>query len=226
MTQVTNYTSLATGIQSYLQRDDVGVGSGNLDYLIQEVEQELNARLRVRRMLTVVTPTVSAAGVVTLPSDFGGWKRFQVRDGAREWDLDLKSAEQTTDVFSLYTSTGIPEALITNGANSQIWPFTASVYTFAALYYSRVPQLTSGAATNWVITNFPMVYLYGCLAAAQGMVKDDARFPVWAARFARGVEAIEDEDSKDLDARSNTILSPDTSLFTGRGVYNVLADGY
>lgn len=223
MSGISTYTTLASAVQSYTGRADIGVVGGNLDYLVQEVEQELNARLRVRRMLTTVTPTVSAAGVVTLPADYGGWKRFQVRDGAREWDLDLKSAEQTTDVFSLYLSTGVPKALITTGSTSQIWPFT-NTYTYAALYYARIPNLTAGAPTNWVIANFAMAYLYGCLAAARGMVMDDARFPVWVERFNRAIEDIEDEDAKDLDARDHALLAPNTSLFGGRGIYNVLAD--
>lgn len=226
MARITDYASLATGVQSYLKRGDLGVASGNLDYLIQEVEQELNARLRVRRMLTAITPTVSSAGVVTLPADYGGWKRFQVRDGSREWDLDLKNPEQLTDISALYTSTGIPKALVT-GATSQIVPYTDGVYTFAALYYARVPTLSSTATTNWVVANFPFVYLYGCLAAAGGYATDDARFAKWASRFDHAVDGIEEEDAKDIDARTAALLSPNTSLFSkGSRVYNVLADSY
>lgn len=222
MARVTDYASLSTALTGYLHRADI-VTAG-VDYFIQEVEEEVNSRVRVRRMLTTVTPTVSAAGVVTLPSDFGGWKRFQVRDGAREWDLELKSAEETTDVSSLYTSTGVPQALITNGATSQIWPFTNGTYTFAGLYYAQVPALTSGATTNWLITNFPMVYLYGCLAAARAFAQDDPRFPVWVQRADRAIRHITMADAKDLDARSNAIASPDTSLFRGSGSYDVLSD--
>lgn len=226
MAQVTTYTTLATAVQSYLSRTDVGVASGNLDYLIQEVEEEANSRLRVRRMLTSVTPTVSAAGVVTLPSDFGGWKRFQVRDGSREWDLNLLSAEETTDIWTLYGSAGIPKALITTGSTSQILPFTNGAYTFAGLYFGRIAQLTSGAPTNWLIANFPMVYLYGCLAAAKGLIGDDARMPIWIDRFNRAMKHVQMEDAKDLDARSNNTMSPDTSLFGGAGIYNPLSDSY
>src|SRR4051812_12156435 len=111
MARVTDYASLATAVQAYLGgRTDVGVVSGNLDYLISEAEEEMNTQLRTRRGLTAITPTVSSAGVVTLPTDFGGWKRFQCRDGTREWDLDLVAAEVTTDYASLYNSPGIPEA--------------------------------------------------------------------------------------------------------------------
>jgi hypothetical protein len=63
MARITTYATLATAVQTYMgNRTDVGVASGNLDYLCSEAEEEMNARLRVRRMLTTVTPTVSSAG--------------------------------------------------------------------------------------------------------------------------------------------------------------------
>lgn len=225
----TNYSTLATAVQAYLHRTDIGVSAGNLDYLITEAEQEMNARLRVRRQLTALTPTVSSVGVVTLPTDFGGWCRFQARDGTVEWDLDLIPAEQTTDVSSLYGATGVPKALIMKGSTAQIWPYTNTGYTFATLYYGRVANLTSGAATNWVITNFPMAYVYGCLAAAQAFSKDDkptmvSRFELWQKRFLRVLDQIEAEDAIDLDARKHARLSPDTSLFSGQPRSNIEAD--
>lgn len=225
MARVTNYSTLATAVQAYLAQTDVGVSAGNLDYLCAEVEQELNARLRVRHQLTAITPTVSSAGVVTLPTGFLGWARFQVRDGTVEWDLDLKAAESTTEVSSLYQDTGVPRALITNGATSQIWPYTDGVYTFRGLHFLKVPELSSGAATNWVITNYPMAYVYGCLAAARGFVMDDetGRFAMWAKRFDRVVAQIQRESAKDTDARKNATLGMDTSLFGSRMRSNIEA---
>lgn len=219
MARVTNYSSLATAVQAYTGRDDVGVASGNLDYLCMEAEQEMNARLRVRRMLTALTPTVSSAGVVTEPTGWGGWARFQVRDGSTEWDLDLLAPEKTTEVSSLYNSEGVPKALI-QGATMTVFPYDDGEYSYAALYYKRVPELTAAATTNWVITNFPSAYLYGCLAAARAFIADDsptwaARFDLWDKRFKRALEQIVLEDAKDFDARKRASLRPDTSLFTG-----------
>jgi hypothetical protein len=227
--RITTYATLATGVQTYMKRSDIGVASGNLDYLCSEVEEEVNAQLRVRRMLTSVTPTVSSAGVVTLPSDFRGWKRFAVRDGTSEWDLELKAAEETTNVSELYTATGVPKALITNGTTSQIWPYTDATYTFAGLYFAMVPQLTSSATTNWLITNYPNVYLYGCLAASRGLVSDDtpvgaSRFELWAKLFNRAIQRIKTDNSHEIDSRDYATLTSDTSLFTGSRVSNIQAD--
>lgn len=229
MARITNYSTLQTALGVYLK--STFIPTNYFDYLLAEAEEEMNARLRVRRMMTSVTPTVSSSGAVTLPSDFRGWKRFQARDGTIEWDLDLVAAELTTDISALYNTVGRPQALVTIGSTSQIWPYQDATYTFAGLYFAMIPQLTSGAATNWVITNYPNAYLYGCLAAARGLASDDtpaggSRFDLWAKLFQHAVDRIEADDKKETDARTNATLSPDTPLFSGGGVYNVLTDSY
>lgn len=229
MARVTTYATLATAVQDYLALTSVGVASGNLDYLCSEAEEEMNARLRVRRMLTTVTPTISSAGVVTLPTDFGGWVRFQVSDGASVWDLAIGAPEQTTEVMPFATISGRPTTIITKGSTSQILPYTDAVYTFSALYYGRIPALTAAATTNWVITNFPNAYVYGCLMAARGYVQDDsptfaARFDRWEKRFAHAIDRIIAEDAADYDARTHATLDADTALFRGGERSNIQAD--
>lgn len=226
MARVSSYSTLATAVNAYLGRD---LATANLDYFCAEAEQEMNAKLRVRFMLTAITPTVSSAGVITLPTGFLGWKRFQVRDGTSEWDLALKSAEQLTSISPLYGQAGVPQAVITVGATSQIWPYTDAVYTFRGLHYLKIPELASGAATNWVTANYPMAYLYGCLMAARGFIKDDdptwsARFDRWEKRFFRAIDQINAADAIDLDARTHAELDADTSLFSGGGDNNIRAD--
>jgi hypothetical protein len=219
MARITDYTSLGTALQAYT--GSTVTSGGNFDYMLSEAEEEMNSRLRVRRMLTSVTPTVGSTGIVTLPSDFAGWKRFQVRDGVTEWDLNLIAADQTTDVTQVYSQpNGTPRALITNGATSQILPYINGSYTFVGLYYAKIPQLTSGASTNWVITNYPNAYLYGCLAASRGFAADDsptfnARMDKWQAMFSRAISRIQADDAAEVDARSNVTLQPNTTLFGG-----------
>lgn len=231
MARITTYPTLATAVQTYMgNRADVGVASGNLDYLCSEAEEEMNARLRVRRMLTVVTPTVSAAGVVTLPTDWLGYKRFVARDGSSEWDLDLREAQAKPTVSSAYLTPGKPQILVT-AATSFIWPYTDATYTFTSVYYAMIPQLTSSATTNWVITNFPNTYLYGCLAAARGLVHDDeptwqSRLDRWEKRFNAAINRIAAHDAHDLDSRTHVEMNPDTALFNGSTFgSNIRGDG-
>lgn len=214
-----SYTELVTAIADYTHRTDLT--SGYVDYFITEAEAEMNTRLRTRRQLTAVTPTVSAAGVVTLPTGFAGWKRFQARDSTNAWDLDIVTLESQEDIDPAYGGTGVPQALINLGGTWQIWPYTDGTYTYRAYHFAIVPNLTSSATTNWVILNFPEAYLFGCLAAARGYVQDDPRFPIWEQRFQRAVERIIEQDQMDSDPRTSVVLKPNTAMFGGRGRSNI-----
>lgn len=235
MARITTYATLVTAAQDYLQRADTAVDAGNMDYLIGEVEEEMNTRLRVQRMLAFTssstTLSISAAGAVTNPTDFLGWKRFVAKQGGRDWDLDLLSAEEQTPVSPLYSTDGVPRALLQSIAGlSKIWPYTNGVYTFDALYYQKIPQLVSGGSANWVITNYPSTYLYGVLAAAAGFSLDDepsgsSREDKWLRRFKDAIKRIEREDKIAMDARKQVRLTADTTLFGGmRNTYDVIAD--
>lgn len=221
-----NYTDLLAAVREYLHRS-TDITDAILGYWINEVEAEANARLRVRRMLTSVVPTVSAAGVVTLPADFGGWKRFVVFNGSNAWDLKLKDAEARYDDYSAYGASGVPYGLYTEGSTSQIWPFTNAIYTFAALYYARIPNLTSAAPTNWLMTNFPMVYLHGCIAAAKGWNHSDSpkggsKLNVWQERFFAALDQVEEEDARDRAANTREKMEMDTTLFGGNQPFTII----
>jgi len=217
----TTYTELVTALADYSKRTDIT--SGLCDYLITEAEEEMNARLRVRRMLTALTPTVSSSGAVTIPSDWRGWKRFVARDASQSWNLDMLDVEQQFDLDSATAGTGRPTAIVMDGANGQIWPYTDGTYTYRALYYATIPNLTSGAPTNWLLTRYPMAYVYGCLAALKAFVMDDERIPGWVSAFNRAVERIDEEDRLEKDSRDSASLTANTTMFAGGGRgFNIL----
>lgn len=223
MSKPSTYTELVTAIADYTKRTDLT--STYADYFITEAEAEMNARLRTRRQLTALTPTVSSAGAVTIPSDWAGWKRFTCRDSSTAWDLDILDVEQQYDLDDAYTASGTPRAIVHQGSTFQVWPYTDGAYTFRAIYYAVVPNLTSGAPTNWLLTRHPTAYLYGCLAATKAYVRDDPRIATWQSMFTRAVDRIMEEDAQEKDSRTSVALVPNTVMFSGRGRPNIEADG-
>lgn len=220
MANITDYATLLAAVEGHLARGDL---DSKIDLYIMEAEAEMNARLRVRRMLTAVTPTVSGVGVVTLPTGFGGWKRFsRVRDGVSS-DLMLLTPESQHLLDRATAATATPQAVIPLGTTAQVWPYGDGSWSWSALYYQRVPNLNGTDTTNWVVANYPTAYFYGCLAAARDVssVEDVARH---AELFNRALDRIEQEDSLDASAATDAILTPNTSLFGrwgGRG-YDVM----
>jgi len=56
-----------------------------------------------------------------------------------------------------------------------------------------VPELTTSATTNWLLTKAPDLYLYGSLVHASPFLMDDQRIPTFASMYSTRFEALNDE---------------------------------
>jgi len=84
----------------------------------------------------------------------------------------------------------------------QLGPIPGSVQTIEMLFYKKFDALTSVAATNWMITNAPDIYLYGCLLEAEPFIMNDPRVQLWATAFKQAITDLQDQDNKDRHSGS------------------------
>ena len=63
-------------------------------------------------------------------------------------------------------------------------------YEIEMVYRKTVPALTSSAATNWLLTFAPDLYLYGTLREAAIFMQEDERITLWAQGHASAMDAI------------------------------------
>jgi hypothetical protein len=63
-------------------------------------------------------------------------------------------------------------------------------------YYAEIPALSDSSTTNWLLTRWPDLYLYGSLMHAAPYLKEDERVTVWAGLHDRALEEIRMEDHK------------------------------
>jgi hypothetical protein len=61
-------------------------------------------------------------------------------------------------------------------------------------YYGKIPSLSAGA--NWLITNFPDVYLYATLLEAAPYMGNDARIDVWKQGYLQAIDTLNRVDSE------------------------------
>lgn len=57
---------------------------------------------------------------------------------------------------------------------------------------TRITTLAAGAdtGTNWLLTNYPDVYLFGALVESAPFVRDDDRLPIWEAELQRRLDEL------------------------------------
>lgn len=69
-------------------------------------------------------------------------------------------------------------------------------------YYARLGSLSSTNATNWALTRYPDLYLYGTLLHSAPYLKADERIPVWEGAYQTILHDIEIEADRSVRTQS------------------------
>mgnify|MGYP003681448736 FL=1 len=64
------------------------------------------------------------------------------------------------------------------------------------LYYKAVPEFdfSDGTDTNWIMTAYPNVLLYGSLMSALAKIGNDVRAGIWRTFYTEAFENMMDDD--------------------------------
>lgn len=195
---ISNYSELNTAVANWLDRDDL---TDRIPEFIALAEARFNRLLRIRAMETKQTAsTVASQRNLALPTNFIQMRNLQINTSP------ITSLEYVTPEMydRLYggSDTGTPKAYTILADEIQLGPIPASVQTIEMLFYKKFDALTSSAATNWMITNAPDVYLYGCLLEAEPFIMNDPRVQLWATAFQQAIADIQDQDNRDRHSGS------------------------
>jgi hypothetical protein len=174
-----NYADLLAAVAGWLNRSDL---SATIPDFIALAEAEFNRRLRTPDMEARATPTITA-GVAPLPTDSLG-----VRDVLYS---DVKiDAVTYQDMLSMYQGlAGTPAYYAVSDGDLYFLPKPATG-SATVVYYQKIPALTVSNTTNWLMTRFPDLYLFGTLMQAEFYGWNDERLPIIKARVEEIFEQI------------------------------------
>ena len=144
--------------------------------------------------------TVSGQRNLALPTNFIQMRNLQINTSPI-----TPMQYVTPEIYDrLYGSTqeGTPQMYTIIADELQLGPIPASVQTIEMLFYKKFDALTGLAPTNWMITNAPDVYLYGCLLEAEPFIMNDPRVQLWATAFQQSIKDIQEQDNKDRHSGS------------------------
>jgi hypothetical protein len=141
--------------------------AGQYDTFIQNVEARLNhgsgppypsPALRVRQMETTDTPTIDADGVAALPDDFLEWRGLTTDYGAT-YPVSAYTPGGLNYTYPVSYG-GVGAGFSVSGENLTFRPIPTAGVSLS--YYAKIPALTEDNDTNWLLSTYPNVYLYGC----------------------------------------------------------------
>lgn len=153
-----NYSDLQTAIANWSHRTDL---AAVIPDFIVLAEKRINGDIDARNQdISVTLVTVAGQATITAPTDMLSLRSLTLQASSNVV-LDYLTPDQFNTVYTSAT-TGTPQSFSIVGDYIYLGPVPSTVFNVQCIYTAEVPPLASNP-TNWLITNFPQVYLAACL---------------------------------------------------------------
>lgn len=151
------------------EMDNSGYPADKIYRAIARAEAFFNRELRVPQMETEYQFGVTGEAT-NLPLDF-----LQMRSVYREGAADSPLRSMSPDgLRRLYQGqSGIPAAYALENRRVVVGPVGSASLTM--LYYAAIPPLNESSPTNWLLVDYPDLYLHQVLAILFAKIGDDTR---------------------------------------------------
>lgn len=202
MALITDHATLTTAVGDYLARSDL---SGFIPNFIQNGENKLYRRLRLRAMEETLSGTISS-GTLAVPSDYRELKFANITTSPYV-SLERKTAEWIYATYPVRSGAEIPKYIGRQGDTFIFGPYPGD-YTISGIYYKRLTALSASNTTNWFTTYAPELLLYAALLEAQPFLMNDKRIPVWQSALADAIATVEEEEKFEQHSGSNLAVRP------------------
>lgn len=147
--------------------------------------------LRAERMVTITALTIDAE-FEAVPSDFAGPVGLTLTDSQGNI-MPLENI--TPDSMDVMRATrdsqqGQPVAYCLYNRELRFSPVPDQSYSATLTYWKAIPALSDSNTSNWVLANYPNVYLFGTLLQAAPYLDDDTRIPTWQSRYSEALAGL------------------------------------
>ena len=188
---LSTYSELKTSIAGWLNREDADTIAKIPDF-IALAEAKIARDVRHWRQEKRVTTPVNEQ-YENLPIDWLEMIQIQITTGGRLQVISAAELQERKEASSVVQK---PKYYRLTSDQIEFYPTPDSSYEVAMQYYARVPALTDVDTTNWILTDYPDIYLYGSLVHAAPYLIDDQRLNVWASLYQSAVDALNQDNTK------------------------------
>jgi hypothetical protein len=182
-----NYSDLQGAISDWVARGDVL--EPRLPDFIALTESRIQQELDVTdsEATETITPVADQASY-PLPSDYKTMRSVQVDGTPMPHPLAYRTPTQFT---AENTQSGETDIYTIKGLNIIIGPTPGgNSPVFYLDYIARFVPLSDNNTTNWILTNFPDVYLFGSLAEASAYDRNVQAEQKWWGRFTSAIASV------------------------------------
>jgi hypothetical protein len=205
---ISTYAELKSAVANWINRDDltaripefINIAGDKLHYGFGTDKLQVEP-LRIDAMLQSADLTPDSSGLAAKPTGFLEARRLYVS----ATPIDTVEYLTPEDFWGRdgASDDGDPVFFTIEGSNFVFAP-KGSGDTIKLLYYKRFDELSADGDTNWLIDNYPSIYLSGALAEAYAYIEEPAMAQHWQLQFIQSVLGL--QASSDRESRSGSVL--------------------
>jgi hypothetical protein len=178
---ITTYSELQSAVADFLNRDDL---TSAIPTFISLAEADIARQLRHTNQEKRLTADLDERYEI-LPDDFLEMRRMSLSDGTQ---LEPMSGTEMGDRrYKNQDVANQPQYYYITAGEIEFYPTPDDTYEMTMLYYARIPALSDTSTSNWLLTDYPDIYLYGALMHSAPYLADDARLQVWASMYTKAI---------------------------------------
>jgi len=185
---LTTYTELKASVADFLNRTDL---TSQIPDFISLCEARLRRTIRTKHTSILQATLVAADTSITLPASLVEVVSVAISGSTWSSALTMVPHNVLLEKRRLYTSAAIPRYCALVGERLEFAPTPNADYVVDIEVEGPFVPLSSTVTTNWILDDYPDVYLYGTLAESAGYLKDDDRIPMWDGRFKMAMQELE-----------------------------------
>lgn len=217
-----DYNGLCNYIATTLNRQDLTTDIPNFVSLATaRISRDM---ARIKHPFAISRATASVLNdYAPLPTDF--LSMYQLMDQNAQYSMVYITPDQSMTVQSMgwnpdytiqpiippyYSPTGTITYYTIMGNTLRMVPApdpTGSPTELDLWYFSQLPALTSTNTTNWALTKYPDLYLYGALTHTAPYLKNDERIALWDGIYSRILADIEVEADRATRPQSKLVAA-------------------
>lgn len=196
---INTYATLKTAMASWLDRTDL---TSSLSDFVSLAEVDIRNDVRIQAMEQYASGTLSGA---TLPHPTRYLEARALTVGGKNYIY------ATPEVFAAKSDAGASDRIFTAIGQTFYVLNASSGDAYTLIYYAAFASMSADDDTNWLLTNYPNVYLFGACRQAGIYLEDDAKISKYTALYQDAVGRLVSRERQSAVSGSALVMRSATS---------------
>lgn len=206
--------SYAALVEAITEETDGRANTAAIDRFIKQAEGEIQvflARNPVRPMRTRSSLVIDDEYVAS-PTDMVKPINVEAVNGTTKFRVPHVAQENLSAMQARAAYDNQPYAFTREGDDLRFYPAPTQVYSGTLFYYAKLPGISSANTTNWLLSEYPHIYLAGALYYAYRDMPDIEKAGLMKGIFDEGLDRL---SMAYPEADNEVTLGVDPAMFMG-----------